>query len=164
MLRIAAVTLVVGATLLMSWALAPATARPALDRPGMLDASLAAGMPLLVQAADDLDRLRERLRGLPPYQPPARDPFRVRTPAAVTPESGGETPTVSAPALPRLVAILTSDAADTPSPRAAVSVNGVIRVVGAGDLIGALQVVRVTADAILLLDPSTRATFRLTLR
>ena len=109
--RLAAVLLVGGVVLLISWAVAPA-APVTSERRTAAFAELTQSTPVITEVNAQVDRLRERLAAPPQYPPPARDPFRFghrpEPPRPATPEPSQLSPRPScrrSRALPALVAI-----------------------------------------------------------
>jgi len=167
MLRIASLTLVIGAVLLMTWVLAPASARQGRDGAvATQSAEPKAPTPSLDEVAADVARLRSRI-GLDagPFRTPARDPFRYgRSAAPSLPILAAPVAAPApAPALPRLVAILSDTVNGAIVRRAAVSVEGNVRIVSIGDAIGVLRVAAISADGIELAD-TAGAKFTVALR
>jgi hypothetical protein len=167
MQRIASLTLVAGAALLLTWVIALATPQPVYSNgaPRSGDAVQAAE-PLLDAVVGQVTRLSARLDRAPSFARPARDPFRFVAPSQPPPSIAPPPDAVPAPpvVLPRLLAILSDRAGDTQVHRAALSINGAARIVGVGETVGALRVERVDADGVDLVDPVSRAVVRLTLR
>jgi hypothetical protein len=167
MVRIASLTLVVGAVLLMTWVLAPAATPPqraGARNPAAGDPAQAAA-PTPAEIQTDIDRLRTRLANPPDYPLPVRDPFRFgRRPDAPHREAPAAVVVTPPSALPRLVAILSDTVDGELVRRAALAIDGAVRIVGVGEMVGTLRIRAVTADAVELTDPATSATFRLSLR
>jgi hypothetical protein len=158
-----------GAVLLVTWFVSPAasvqkqssvTSPTPIDRVG----------PVLAEVDAEVARLRDRLPSPESYPPPSRDPFNFgrlpevpnARPAIVEPAPAlvVAPPT---PALPSLVAIVSDivDGADVRS--AAISQDDEVQIVKVGDVVGALVVRGITADALQLVDEKTGASFRITL-
>jgi hypothetical protein len=165
MLRIASLTLVGGAVLLMTWVLAPAATRPQrAEAPIPAARRLAPASSDLVDFQREIDRMRARLATRHASPAPGRDPFRFgRRPDAPRPETP---PAVAAPApvLPRLIAILSDTVNGVVVRRAALAQDGAVRLAAVGDMVGALRLRTITPDGIELADPATSATFRISLR
>jgi len=167
--RIAAIVLLVGGALLMSWAVAPAssTTRPrATSAEGNAQAPAAGRDPSQSMSAE-VQRLRERLDVVAPYPTPARDPFRFgasRSRAVVSTIVPPSDPPAPEMALPRLVAILDESEPGKPSWRAVLAIGDDVRVMRAGELVGGLEVRSVTSDGAVLFDPVSSRTFRVTLK
>jgi hypothetical protein len=167
MLRIASLTLVGGAVLLMTWVLAPAATRPQrAEAPIPTARGLAPASSDLVDFQREIDRMRARLVTRHASPAPGRDPFRfglrldaprheTRPPVAAPPP---------APVLPRLIAILSDTVNGVVVRRAALAQDGAVRLAAVGDMVGALRLRAITPDGIELADPATSATFRISLR
>jgi hypothetical protein len=69
-----------------------------------------------------------------------------------------------APALPKLIAVVSDDSDGATSLQAVFSVGDNVKVLKAGDAIGAFLIRTVTAEFVELLDPVTNAVHRLPLR
>jgi hypothetical protein len=164
MQRVASLTLLLGAVLLLSWVIAPAAPSPARNHPGAA-AFEQASAPAVAEITAEVDRLRARLATPPAYPPPLRDPFRFGPRAepkhAAAPPPVAEPP---APDLPRVVAILADAAGGAVTRRAALSFGDQVRIVQAGDTIGGFVVRSISADTVELTDPTTGAAYRLLLR
>jgi len=166
--RVAALVLLVGGVLLMSWAVAPAAPTLQPRRAAEIDrADPADSRDLTEKMSAEVQKLRERLEATTPYPSPSRDPFRfgsTRRPAApsVTPQP--EMPPVEPPSLPRLVAILTEGEPGRPTWCAVLAIGGDVRMLKAGETIAGFEVRRVTASDAELFDPISSRTFRLTLK
>ena len=166
--RVAALVLLVGGVLLMSWAVAPAAPTLQPRRTMEIDqAESADDKDLTKKMSAEVQRLRERLDVTTQYPSPSRDPFRfgaTRRPAAAAAASKPEPSPVEPPSLPRLVAILTEGEPGRPMWSAVLSIGGDVRVMKAGETIGGLELRRVTASDAELFDPISSRTFRLTLK
>jgi hypothetical protein len=165
MLRIASLTLVVGAALLMTWALA--TARPHRAEPPPQIAELRVPAPAAEDIASEVKRLHTRLAPPAKYPAPSRDPFRFGRESERTPrEVPVPPPPVAAPApeLPRLVAIMSDSSSGAPSRRAALGLGPNVRIVAVGDTIGSFRVAAITADDVELVETASGKSFHVTLR
>jgi hypothetical protein len=161
MLRIASLTLVIGAVLLLTWVLRPASARPHQG-----DAVAAPQAPLmkpLADVAEDIARLKKRMPTPAPYSKPARDPFRFGHAADESAPPPAPVVAPAPPPLPRLVAILSDTVNGAVVRRAAIGVEKAVRIVSVGEMVGALRVSAITADGVDLVDVAG-ATFRVPLR
>ena len=167
--RAAAVLLVGGVVLLISWAVAPA-APVTSQRAAPQFASLDQSAPVIVEVNTQVDRLRERLSAPPQYPPPARDPFRFgHRPESPRPSTPVE-PEITAPlappepVLPVLVAIAASPS-DGAVTRTAIFAEGEdVRLLKEGDTIGRFVVRTITATSADLFDPIANRTHRLDLK
>jgi outer membrane murein-binding lipoprotein Lpp len=171
MKRLAAIIVFAGAVLLSTHILAPAA--PPKSLPAINAAELAAidqTQSTVDEVNAQVDRLRERLSAPPNYPAPTRDPFRFGKTAdpappkpAPAPSVAPAAPVVAAPALPRLVAIV-SDTTDAGSIRSAVlSVGEDVQIVKMGDSVSKLVVQNIGVDVIELADPVSGAIFRILL-
>lgn len=165
--RLAALLLLGGVLLLVSWAVAPAS-------PGGQTAPPAStadqASPVVAEVNAQVDRLRERLASTPKFPPPERDPFRF---GARTERKAPAVPAVNAPevalepappVLPRLVAIV-ADGAGASAARSAVFAEGeTVRLLKAGDTIDTFVVRSVGADFVEIVDNTTARSHRLSLR
>jgi hypothetical protein len=142
MLRIASLTLVGGAVLLMTWVLAPAATRPQrAEAPRAPAGALTPASSALVDFEHELDRMRARLASRPAYPQPVRDPFRFgRRPVEPRHETAPVAVPPPAPALPRLVAILSDTVDGVLVRRAALAFDRSVRIAGVGDMVGALRI------------------------
>ena len=162
MLRIASLTLVIGAVLLLTWVLA--SARPHRADAVVVEPQEPVTMPL-AEVAADIARLQKRLPAPPPYAKPERDPFRFgRTTDVIAAPPPPPVVAAPAPPLPRLVAILSDTVNGAIVRRAALRVESAVRILGVGDMAGALRVSAITPDGVDLVDPATGGTFRVPLR
>ena len=166
--RVAALVLLVGGVLLMSWAVAPAapTSRPR-STPVTEQEEPPERQDLSRNMSAEVQRLRERLAQRTTYPSPVRDPFRFgssRRPVVPSAVAQPEPSPVEPPPLPRLVAILTEGEPGRPTWSAVLAIGTDVRVVKAGETIGGLDVRRVTASDAELFDPISSRTFRVTLK
>lgn len=162
--------LLAGATLLVTWLVTPAASAPPLQTPAP-HTQLDDEAPLLADVNAQVLELRDRIGARPAYPAPVRDPFSYATRARqsraaqspVVPEPvAAPVPVVPTP--PALVAILSADAT---SPRRAVLATpggDDVQFVVAGGTIGRFLVREIQDDVVVLADPQTDATTRLTLR
>jgi hypothetical protein len=173
MQRITSALLVGCGLLLVTWALAPASPSPA--RPPLVTADQTTPTQTPTLPADvnaQVDRLRERLSTAPQFPAPTRDPFRFgrrpepARPAPVTPPAPAilEAPAVIKPALPRLVAVMTTEVEGGPQRTAVLAVGDDVQMLRIGESIGKLTVRSIGEDTVELVDQSTGATFRISLR
>lgn len=164
MTRIAALLLLIGGVLLVSWAIAPAAPVQQTPERGASASTSTLAAPDL---AADVDRLRARLATERSYPPPARDPFRYgRRESAERPETTPEVapPVDSAPPLPRLLAIL-ADAKDGMKVWTAVIASGRdVQIVKTGDVVGAYRIQQISADAVELVETASLRAVRLPLK
>jgi hypothetical protein len=161
--------LLAGAALLVTWLVTPAASAPPPQAPAPHTA-LDDDAPLLADVNAQVLELRDRIGARPVYPPPVRDPFsyvtRTRQPRASVPSvvrESVEPPVPVGPAPPALVAILSASAS---SPRRAVlAAPGAddVQFVAAGGTIGRFVVRDIEDDVVILADPETNATTRLTL-
>ena len=174
MKRLAAILLFAGAVLFSTHILAPAA--PSHPRLVVSSTDLAAiiqAKPIVDEVNAQVDRLRERLARPPEYPAPTRDPFRFGKRAEPTPPKAAKpalapalvmTPAISAPVLPRLVAIV-SNATDSGLLRSAVLASGDdVHIVKSGESIGKLVVRSIGVDAVELADPVSGVTFKISLQ
>jgi hypothetical protein len=164
--------LLTGATLLVTWLSTPAVSAPSPQavppRTAMDDVA-----PLVSDVDAEVLSLHDRLTTPPAYPEPARDPFSYAA-RPMPPRVRDARPAVAMPAAPvvvpetprpTLVAILSGD--DAAAPRAVFALPGEdadVHFVAAGASIGGFVVSDVQDDAVVLTDPRTNTTTRLTLR
>jgi hypothetical protein len=161
MQRIAALVLVAGGILILSWVVAPAapavkaTPAPILTPTEFQQASA----PVLADMQAQVERMRERLSATPPYPTPSRDPFRFGTradpakpaPAAAAPVAPPAAPPPPPP-LPRLIAIV-SQTTETGSIRTALVAGAEgMKTLKVGDTIGAFTIRAIDATGVDLVD------------
>jgi hypothetical protein len=167
MLRIASLTLIIGAVLLMTWVLDSANARPRRDEPAVQIADLRRpSTPAVEDIESDVNRLRARLPVPTKYPQPSRDPFRFGRDAEPPRVEAPQPVNVATPppVLPRLVAILSDTSSGGPMRRAALGLGANVRILSVGDTVGSFRVAAITADDVELVDTVTGATFRVSLR
>ena len=173
MKRLAAVVLFAGAVLLSTHILAPAA--PPRPQPAINAADLAAidrTKSMVDEVNAQVDRLRERLARPPEYPAPTRDPFRFGKrvepasprPAPALAPAAVAAPAISAPALPRLVAIVSNATEAGPSRTAVLAVGEDVQLVTAGESVSKLVVRSIGADVVELADPVSGATFKISLQ
>lgn len=171
MTRVASTVLVASsAALLATWIIAPASSapvEPALSSPD----EVADQMSEAVLAVNtEVDRLRERLASPVTLPAPSRDPFTFgnpperRRPVETQPVAAVPVVTPPAPALPRLVAILSGQPGDAASWQAVFADGDTVTFVAAGDTIGRFHVTSVSADGVALVDRQSGASSFLSLQ
>ena len=168
MQRVAALLLVAGGILILSWVVAPAApaSRPSTPPATTLTAYEQTTAPLLADVTAQVNRMRERLATTPPAPEPGRDPFRFgRRAEPVVPNIAPPPPPVIEPPVavmvPKLVAVLstTTDAGFTR--RAALAVGEEVKVFKVGETVGTLTVTKIDADTVELTDRATGAVYRI---
>jgi len=165
--RVAALVLLIGGALLLSWAVAPATSGPApqVVAPASVDRK-PQRQPQNMTA--EIERLRERLAIVPEFPEPSRDLFRFggRVPrAAAAPAPADPVPVATPePILPRLVALMDDSRPGAPLWRAVIAIGDDVRIVKAGETVAGFSVKNVGADGVDLIDPASQRSFRLLLK
>ena len=165
--RVAALVLLIGGALLLSWAVAPATSGPAPQgiAPVTVDRKPSRPSPNMTA---EVARLRERLAKVPEFPEPSRDPFRFagkRTPVAVVPSPAESVPVeAAAPVLPRLVALMDDGRPGAPLWRAVMAIGDDVRIVTVGETVAGFSVKGIGADGVELVDPASQRSFRLHLK
>lgn len=168
--RIAVLLAFVGVALLSSAVVAPAEPTPDFVEPLAVDPVYQQEAPVLAQMSAQVERLQQRTSPVPEFPETQRDPFRFGArpePARPkTPVVAPTTPDVEAPPviLPKLVAIV-ANATDGGLLRTVVlSFNDDVQILKPGETIGKFVVRAIAADGADLVDPSTGATFHISLR
>ena len=166
--RVAPLLLLAGVVLLVSWVVAPAAPSPTPIGPADAASSADQVSPVVADVAAQVDRLKRRIEITPDLPQPHRDPFRfgarpepvrVKTPVAETPVDAPP-----APVLPKLLAIVANTTDGGLLRTAAFSVGDDVQVVKPGDTIGKFTVRSIGTDAVEVVEISTGASFRITLR
>ena len=170
--RVAALVLLVGGALLMSWAVAPASPTPRLgpirgsaDEPPVVQH--APGQDPSANMTAEVERLRARLAAPAAYPAPTRDLFRFGARPVRTARNAPETTAAvepAAPVLPRLVAIVNDGVPGRPAWRAVMAIGDDVRVLKAGETVGGLELRTINADGAELFDPISSRTFRVVLK
>jgi hypothetical protein len=165
--RVAALVLLIGGALLLSWAVAPATSGPAPQGIAPATVDRKPSRPSQNMTAE-VARLRERLATVPEFPEPSRDPFRfggrAMRAAAVPPPAEPMPVEPVAPVLPRLVALMDDGAPGAPLWRAVMAIGDDVRIVKVGETVGGFSVKGVGADGVELVDPASQRSFRLHLK
>lgn len=172
--RIASALLLGGGVLLTTWVVSPAAPVPIATPVTAADlAAVDQQAPIIAEVEAQVARLRQRLENPPQFPPPSRDPFRFgRRPEPASPKTSAspvavpadQPAEVAAPELPRIVAMMVT-ATDGGLLRAAVlSVGDDVQIVKPGDVVSRFVVRSIAADAIELVDPVSKTTFRVVLR
>jgi hypothetical protein len=161
MQRIAALVLVAGGILILSWVVAPAAPTPRAPASPVLTPTefQQAAAPVLLDMQAQVERMRERLSTAPSYPVPTRDPFRFGRRAESAKPAPAMTPDVPPPAppppppLPRLIAIV-SQSNETGSIRTALlgDAAGTMRTLKVGEAIGAFTIRAIDATSVDLVD------------
>jgi hypothetical protein len=168
MQRVAALVLVAGGILILSWVVAPAApaSKPATPLTTTLTAYEQTTAPLLAEVTAQVTRMRERLATTPAAPEPGRDPFRFgrRPEPAVRNIAPPPPPVIEPPAaivVPKLVAVLSTTTDAGVTRRAALAVGDDVKVVEVGATVGTLTVTKIDADTIELTDRATGAVYRI---
>jgi hypothetical protein len=165
--RVAALVLLIGGALLLSWAVAPATSGPAPQAIAAVAVDRKPSRPSQNMTAE-VARLRERLATVPEFPEPSRNPFRfagTRAPVATAPPPTEPVPVEAvAPMLPRLVALMDDGRPGAPLWRAVMAIGDDVRIVTAGETVAGFSVKDVGADGVELVDPVSQRSFRLHLK
>lgn len=169
MLRATSAFLVtVAAALLITWGVSPAESRQA--RPALAQTSSIEFPPELAEVTEEVGRLTSRLTRVSDLDGPARDPFsfasrarparEVRAPLADVVVA----PAVSVrPTWPSLVAIM-SRATDGAFEAALSDPADELHVVSVGASVGTFIVADITSEAVVLSDPASGQSTRLSMR
>lgn len=168
MIRATSAFLVItAAALLVTWGVSPAESQQA--RP-TVPAPVAIEFPAeLAEVNAEVERLSAQVERAPELPDASRDPFnfapRVRAPREIVPVSQpvASEPVVVPPSWPSLVAIMTR-ASDGAFEVALADRADALHVVTAGASVGAFIVSEVTADFVVVSDPSSGLSTRLTVR
>jgi hypothetical protein len=171
MKRLGAVAFLAGAVLLSTHILAPAAPPPAPPDVRETDVAAAArDRPLIARVDSEVSRLRDRLNDPPPSPRPTRNPFRFgsppagRQPVAAKAAERPATASVTAPMLPRLIAIATGTPSDPGARVAILALGETVEPVKTGDRFLNFRLERIGADAVDLSDPATGRTFQISLQ
>jgi hypothetical protein len=166
--RLAPVLLLSGVALLVSWVTAPAAPSPsplAIHEEAPLDQAA----PIVADITAQVDHLKNRLETIPEFPQPERDPFRFGTPP---PPPVKETPPVvdaappaapPGPVLPKLLAIVATDADGGVVLTAAFSIGDFVHVVKVGDTLGTFVVRSISAEVAELADSTTGTIYKILL-
>lgn len=166
--RVALILLLSGFVLLLTWVVAPAAPSPS-PLPAHAAAAVDQTAPLVAEMAAQVERMRNRLEEPQGFPPPERNPFTFGARREVVPArprlpvAAPEEPPPPPP-LPKLLAVVANDADGGVVLTAVFSVGDNVQVVKTGDTIGAFAIRSITADVVELVDPSTGAVHRMTLR
>ena len=167
MQRVAALLLVAGGILILSWVVAPAapSARPAAVPATTLTAFEQTTAPLLADVTAQVNRMRERLATTPSAPKPGRDPFRFgRRPEPVVRNiAPPPAPVIEPPVavvVPKLVAVLSTTTDAVVTRRAVLAVGDEVKVFIVGDTVGTLTLTKIDADTIELTDRASGAVYR----
>jgi hypothetical protein len=169
MLRATSLTLLLsGSVLLVTWAALPAESQQPRAR---TLPPVAAEIPADLAAVNaEVDRLVGRLERHVDFPPPARDLFHYASRRPAAPEviaPAGPRPAIAAellrPSWPSLVAIM-GPGVDGTFEVALSDRTGELHVVTSGGSVGAFVVSEITVDAVVLSDPASGETTRLTVR
>ena len=166
--RVAPILLIAGVVLLATWVVAPAAPSPS-PLPARVEAPVDQTAPLVAEMAAQTERMRNRLEEPQGFPPPARNPFTFGARHDVVPtRPRAPEPAVAeaapAPALPKLIAIVTNVTDEAKSLQAVFSVGDDVKVMNVGDAVGVFLIRTITAESVELLDPVTNAVHRLSLR
>ena len=161
--------LLVGGVLLSTRLISPASSAPTSPQPAA--EPLEQTLPALADVNAEIDRLRDRLPAPSELPPSARDPFNFGMSAERTRSALPAPPTspaaiarpVPSPALPKLVAILSDEQGDGSDRTAVLALADDVQFKKAGDDVGSLRIQSVKAEALVLVDPASQATFTLSL-
>jgi len=168
--RAAPILLIAGGVLLTTWVVAPAAPSPS-PLPARPQAAVDQSAPIVAEMAAQVDRMRTRLDGPQTFPPPERNPFafgarREATPARPpAPVAAAEAPVLPpAPALPKLLAIVSNNVDGGVSLQAVFSGDGDVKMLKAGDAIGPFLIRSITNENVELVEPVTGTVHHLTLR
>lgn len=168
--RVAVLLALVGVALLSSAVVAPAEPTPNFVQPPAIDPVYAEEAPVLARMDAQVQRLQQRTTPVPDFPEAQRDPFRFgarpEPPRPKTPVLTEKAPVVEAPVviLPKLVAIVVNTTDDGAVRSAVVSFNDDVQILKEGATIGKFVVRAIAADGADLVDPSSGASFHISLR